>query len=140
MKKFLCILFTLCFLSVLISIPTSAAVLLENRYTCLGGVKGYMQLSAIPSLTFSEVGTASPRTHYISTRNRVLNTSGFIASNQSEYSANPDLGTAYIATETRYYDFPDGYKAHGTYEVYRDGYYWDDYWYDTFTLVRGIDF
>lgn len=139
MKKFLCALLSVCLLASMSTMSVNAESKVYNRYTSSGNVKGYMQLSATSSSTFSEVGTASASSHKIYASNRVLTNNGTAVAGQNPYIAEPDVGTPYVATATRSYSFPTGYKAYGTYEVTNDNDY-NDFWYDTITMVRGVDF
>lgn len=127
-------------LFVFLQVAVGATVVVENRYTCQGNVKGYMQLSATPALTFSEIGTASCSNHLIYVVNRVYSDTGGTVSGQIQYHSGPPVGTPYTQTTTRYYTFPDGYEAYGTFKVERHGWEEDDYWFDTISLIRGIDF
>lgn len=122
-----------------LAVSVNAAAQVYNRYTCVGNVKGYMQLSATASSTFSEVGTASASSHTIYASNRVLNDSGNMVNGQSTLYVEPPVGTTYAATTTRSYSFATGYQAYGTYEVENTSNK-NDYWYDSIFMVRGIDF
>jgi hypothetical protein len=138
MKKVISLVISVVMLLTCLCVNVNATVVLYNNYTSLGNVKGYAQLSATPSLSYSEVGTASASSHSIYASNHVLNSSGF-GSGEPIYTTTPALGTTYSATATRYYTFPNGYKAYGTYEVDNVNNS-SDYWYDDITLVRGQDF
>ena len=139
MKKQLCMLLSVCLLTTAFAVSVNAESKVYNRYTCVGNVKGYMQLTATASSTFSEVGTASASSHTIYASNRVLNANGNMVNDQDTISVSPPVGTTYAATETRSYSFANGYQAFGTYEVENTSDE-DDYWYDTIFMVRGIDF
>ena len=139
MKKYLCILLSVCLFMTVLSVSVEAAVQIYNRYTCVGNVRGYMQLTATASSTFSEVGSASASSHTIYASNRVLNTNNNMVSGQSTFYVAPSTGTTYAATTIRSYSFPTGYQAYGTYEVENTNNK-NDYWYDSIIMVRGIDF
>jgi len=138
MKRTISLIISVMVLLTCLCVSVNATVVLYNNYTSIGNVKGYEQLSATSSLTYSEVGTASASSHSIYASNRVLNSSG-LNSGEPTYITSPALGTTYSATATRYYTFPTGYQAYGTYQVENSSNS-GDYWYDDITLIQGQDF